>query len=149
MSDEEKQPEQKGQGFGGVLRNVVERVGETLDVTAKTTRLSLDVGALNARRNGFFQEMGRKVYELYGKGLVKNTALLGMCAEVAAIDAQIAEKRAHIAELRGQQHTEEPTAPPEEMGVESEPEGGAPPTSGQDLSDEEERQVRPPGDRRL
>lgn len=140
MSDEEKQPEQKGQGLGGVLRSVVTRVGETLDVTAKTTRLSLDIGALNARRNGFLQEMGRKVYELYEKGLVKNAALLGMCAEVSKIDAQIAEKRAQIAELRGQQRGEEPQEEPEELGIEEEPQEG---------ESTRREDATPPDDRRL
>ena len=100
MADGER-PEDQGQRPAEVVRTVFERLGETLDVTAKTARLSLDIGALNARKGGIFQEMGRKVYELYGKGLVKNSALLALCADVAEIDSQIAEKRAQIEELRG------------------------------------------------
>lgn len=145
MTDEQK-PGDGGQNPGDVVRNVIERIGETLDVTAKTARLSLDIGALNARRNGLFQEMGRKVYELYGKGLVKNAALLALCADAAELDAQIAQKRAQIAELRGQ-HGKQAAVEEEELGIEAE--AGAPPTSGDDLSEEEEREIRPPGDKKL
>ena len=146
MADEER-PDDRGQSPGKFVRNAFERLGETLDVTAKTARLSLDVGALNARKGGVFQEMGRKVYDLYGKGLVKNAALLALCADVAEIDSQIAEKRAQIAELRGQHGKEAPIEEEEEMGVEEEP--AAPPTSSEDLSEAEEREVRPPNERKL
>jgi hypothetical protein len=145
MADGER-PEDQGQRPAEVVRTVFERLGETLDVTAKTARLSLDIGALNARKGGIFQEMGRKVYELYGKGLVKNSALLALCADVAGIDSQIAEKRAQIAELRGQ-HGKEAVTEEEELGIEEEPAAG--PTTSDDLSDEEEREVRPSTDKNL
>ncbi|NLC56912.1 MAG: hypothetical protein GX774_08765 [Armatimonadetes bacterium] len=147
MMDEQK-PDEGGQHPGDVVRNVIERIGETLDTTAKTARLSLDIGALNARRNALFQEMGRKVYELYGKSLVRNASLLALCADVAEIDAQVAQKRAQIAELRGQRGKEAPVEEAEEeLGIDEDP--TAPPTSSDDLSDEEEREVRPPGDKKL
>jgi len=145
MADEER-PEEQGQRPAEVVRTVFERLGETLDVTAKTARLSLDIGALNARKGGIFQEMGRKVYELYGKGLVKNSALLALCADVAEIDSQIAEKRAQIEELRGKSG-KEAVIEEEELGIDEEPAAG--PTTSDDLSDEEEREVRPSTDKNL
>ncbi len=154
MSDEEKIPSEEpaaagdaGQGAGDVVRNVFGRIGEALDTTAKVARLSLDIGALNSRRGALFQEMGAKVYDLYGKGLVKNAALLTSCADVASIDAQIAEKRAQIAEMRGQHRAGTAAEPEDEFGIEEEP--GAPPTSSGDLSTDEEREIRPPGERKL
>ncbi|MDH7570344.1 MAG: hypothetical protein QHJ73_12255 [Armatimonadota bacterium] len=123
MTEDEKQTD-RSQGPGDVVRNVIERIGETLDTTAKTARLSLDIGALNARRGAVFQEMGRKVYELYGRGLVKNAALLALCAEVAQLDAQIAEKRARIAQLRGQHPDHEAPDESEELGIEEDTEEG-------------------------
>jgi hypothetical protein len=147
MTDEEKRPDPSS-GPWDMVRTGFERLGETLDATAKTARLSLDIGALNARGNGLFQEMGRKVYELYGKGLVKNASLLAFCADAAEIEAQIAQKRAQIAELRGQRGEGGAVEEPEEMGIEEDP-GETPPTSSTDLNPEEEQTIRPPSDRRL
>lgn len=144
--EETKPSPEGGQKSTDVVRSVIERIGEALDTTGKVARLSLDIGALNSRRNALFQEMGARVYELYGKGLVKNAALGAMCADAADVDAQVAQKRAQIAELRGQKETA--PAPPEneEMGIEEEP--GAPPTSSDDLTSAEEQQLRP-GDKKL
>lgn len=145
MAEEKKTPA-SGTGTGESMRSLFERLGETLDVTAKSARLNLEIGALNSRRNALFLEMGRKVYDLFGKGLVKNAALLNQCATAADLDAQIAEKRAQIASLRGHHAAEKEPEQAAEQGIEEE---SVPPTSGEDLSEEEEWEIRPPGERKL
>lgn len=154
MSDEENTPQEpeakKGQGAGEAAKSFIGRIGEALDTTAKVARLSLDIGALNSRRTALFQDMGRKVYDLYGKGLVKNAALAALAADAAAIDAEIAEKRAQIAELRGERGGVEPEEQGEELGIEEDAEiTTSPPTSSGDLTSDEEQEARPPRDKKL
>lgn len=153
MSDEENIPQEpeaeKGQGAGEAAKSFIGRIGEALDTTAKVARLSLDIGALNSRRTALFQDMGRKVYDLYGKGLVKNAALAALAADAAAIDAEIAEKRAQIAELRGERGGVESEEQGEELGIEEDAEAAAAPTSSGDLTSDEEKEARPPRDKKL
>ncbi len=97
------------------LREVFSKIGKGVQVQAEITRLRLRIKKLQGEKKEIFEKMGEKVYDLYPKGLVKNSTLLSLCQEVAKIDEEIRECLERITEL-----TQKGETPGEEKGEEKE-----------------------------
>ncbi len=122
MSDLKNEPNDiadKAKNFVGRLYRKSREVGSEI---IQTARLKKEIVDLESRREEVFIEMGKKVWALYGKGLVKNADLLSFCRDIESIDSEVRAKENEIEEIRARRPQEEADVEEEEAGIESEPE---------------------------
>ncbi len=106
------------------IKDIFSKIGKTVQVQAEIAKLRLQIKKLEAQKRELFQKIGEKVYALFPKGLVKNSALIAICREIERLDAEIKEKTEVIASLRqGEEEKVEPERveeEKEEKGIEEE-----------------------------
>jgi|YelNatPaOPRAMG01_1025707.scaffolds.fasta_scaffold81865_1 cell division protein FtsL len=103
------------------IGDVFRKIGKTVQVQAEIASLRLQIRKKEGQKREIYQKIGEKVYSLYPKGLVKNSALISMCEELKKLDEEIKEIEEKIASLleepKEEKHEEEETS---EGGIEEE-----------------------------
>jgi len=130
MSDLKKEAGEIADKAASVLGRFIRKGREALSEMSQISRLRLEIKDLETRRDEVYIEMGKKVWALYGKGLVKNADLLSFCKDIERINADVEAREREIEEIRArraQEEQEEADVEEEETGIEPEPEAPAAP----------------------
>ncbi|MCC6445291.1 MAG: hypothetical protein IT210_17760 [Armatimonadetes bacterium] len=127
MPDLKKDASEMADKAASVLGRFIRKSRETISEVTQTSRLKLEIKELEARRDEVHMEMGKKVWALYEKGLIKNADLLSLCQDIERIGTDIGAKEKEIEEIRARRDEEEEEADvsEEESGIDSEPEAPA------------------------
>jgi cell division protein FtsL len=89
---QESQPQKK-------IRDVFRKIGKTVQVQAEIASLRLQIRKKEGQKREIYQKIGEKVYSLFPKGLVKNSALISMCEELKKLEEEIKDLEEKIASL--------------------------------------------------
>jgi hypothetical protein len=89
-------------------------------VQAEIASLRLQIRKKEGQKKEIYQKMGEKVYSLYPKGLVKNSALISLCEELQKLDKEIKEIEEKIAYLLKEPQEEKEGEEISEEGIEEE-----------------------------
>lgn len=104
------------------IKDVFSKIGKTVQVQAEIAKLRLHIKKLEGQKKELFQKIGEKVYSLFPKGLVKNSALIALCQELEKLDEEIKAKLEAIEALKEGEQEEKAGAEvvEEEEGIEEE-----------------------------
>jgi cell division protein FtsL len=102
------------------IGDVFRKIGKTVQVQAEIASLRLQIRKKEGQKREIFQKIGEKVYSLYPKGLVKNSALISMCEELKKLDEEIKELEEKIASLSGEPEEKKEEEEINEEGIEEE-----------------------------
>lgn len=110
-----------GSGAEKKIKDVFSKISKTVQVQAEIAKLRLQIKKIEGQKRELFQKIGEKVYSLFPKGLVKNSALIALCEEISKLDEEINKKLETIASLKeGEQEEEMESGIMEEEGIEEE-----------------------------
>jgi len=105
------------------IKDVFSNIGKTVQAQAEIAKLRLQIKGLEGQKKELYQKIGEKVYSLFPKGLVKNSALISLCEEIEKLDEEIKAKLETIDSLQKGEKEEEietEVTETEEEGIEEE-----------------------------
>jgi predicted RNase H-like nuclease (RuvC/YqgF family) len=106
-------PTEIGERAFTAAQNLLKRGQHVAKREARVLRLQSQISKLKSQRVRLLSEMGKKVFELFEKDLVKNQDLRMMCQQIRGVDAEISLKREEVEQLRRDQSNGEAGVEPE------------------------------------
>ena len=102
------------------IGDVFRKIGKTVQVQAEIASLRLQIRKKEGQKKEIYQKIGEKVYALFPKGLVKNSALISLCEELQKLDEEIKDMEERIASLSEEPKEKEEVEEISEEGIEEE-----------------------------